>query len=246
MNWSAVLQWEPRPGLGDKCFLPFEAFERLQEFLTGDYADERPPPPPHSARQASIQNRSDSSEDAEMGEEDDDNTDLEGKGREQQQKLPQKRPPHSGAPVAPQTQERRKGQPLTLQFTNQRTGSKVFGGVLEFGASPGSVSLTPYLAKTIMAEEGDSVTVRLVALPKGTFAKLQPLQPDYLEIPDFRAALESLMRSHFTTLTQGEIISLEHQGKTHDILVSELKPATAVSIIGLREFLLHFSFSNDH
>ena len=166
--------------------------------------------------------------------------DLKGKRREQQQEqqtVSHRRPAtaQSGAPEAPQTQERRKGQPLTLQFTNQRTGSKVFGGVLEFGAPSGVVSLTSYLAKTIMVEEGDNVTVRLVALPKGTFAKLQPLQPDYLEIPDFRAALESLMRSNFTTLTQGEIISLEHQGKTHDILVSELKPATAVSIIGLSD-----------
>jgi len=234
-GWGATLQWEAKSRLGDKCFLPMEAFERLQGFLTGDFADQ-----PAPRRAPAMEERLDSSEDGDTsGERDSEgdtmmmhgvrNTVLKGKEKESLQN----NGGGSGADLAPH-HDRRKGQPLTLQFTNPRTGTKVFGGVLEFSSPTGVVGLSPYLVKALSLDLDDTVTVRLVNLPKGSFAKLQPLQADYLDIPDFRAALESLMRSNFTTLTQGEIISLAHQGKVHDILVSELKPSTGVSITGLQ------------
>ena len=89
-------------------------------------------------------------------------------------------------------------------------------------------------------------------LPTGTFVKIQPQHPDFLEITDPKAvcvgglcgeffgpgsdkwtfSLENVFRN-FSILTQGDIISISYNKKVFDILIMEIKPATkgAISIL---------------
>lgn len=76
----------------------------------------------------------------------------------------------------------------------------------------------------------DQVMVKFQDLPKGTWAKFRPLTMDYTEIVDFRAAFEAFLRSHYNTLTAGEILTIEQAKRPYQFVVEELKPANAVCI----------------
>jgi len=113
--------------------------------------------------------------------------------------------------------------------------------VLEFNAPEGVVVLPSYLQQALDVQEGDSLRLHTVELPKGTYAKLQPLTDEYLRVPDFRALLESYLRTHFCTLTPGETILVTQNGLAMEVLVSEVKSSAgagagtnAVSIVGIR------------
>jgi len=250
--------WGEREGEGDRCILPFEAFSVFSPLLEGDFS---PSPSEKASQGRDYFDQMDYEEEEEEEEEEEvkgvahsiwehklsqngkRKSKGKGKGREEgEERGTGEGKDASSLKIQPaQTSGRRKGQPLTLQFTNPHNGRKVYGGVLEFSAPEGFFMLPPYLHQALALKEGDTLYAKAVDLPKGTFARLQPLNPDYLEIPDFRAALESLLRRNFTTLTKGEIINLPHHGKKHEILVSDLKPSLdAVSIIG-NSFFPHSS-----
>jgi ubiquitin fusion degradation protein 1 len=104
------------------------------------------------------------------------------------------------------------------------------------------------MMQTLLLEEGGLVRVKSTSLPLGTFVKLQPQSPDFLDITDPKAVLEKAI-SNFSTLTQGDIISIKYNSKTYDILIMESKPGGkgisvvetdlevgfAVSFIGLKK-----------
>ncbi|KAI9206190.1 ubiquitin fusion degradation protein UFD1-domain-containing protein [Polychytrium aggregatum] len=78
-----------------------------------------------------------------------------------------------------------------------------------------------------------SVRVKLVELPKCIWARIAPMEPDYLEIANMRATLETYFRKFQTTVTKGEILRVPHinpktkQLKEHGFIVADLKPADA-------------------
>ncbi|KAJ3277898.1 hypothetical protein HK104_002856 [Borealophlyctis nickersoniae] len=157
--------------------------------------------------------------------------------------------------------------PLTFELVNGSTRGKIYGSVREFTAMEGRVELSPATARSlgvvasgdaleqaagngdgegssVVAETSDAsietqhyVTVKLVQLPKATFAKLAPLEVDYLDISDMRSTLESHLRQNWATLTLGETISVSQmsprsrQIKQYPFLVTELLPAPGCLII---------------
>lgn len=120
--------------------------------------------------------------------------------------------------------------PLTFELRHPHSGTTLHCGVKEFSSSSNTAQLPSWIMSTLNVKPGDHILIRLVTLPKGTWAKLQPISAGYREITDYRAALEAHLRGHYNTLTQGQNISCRFGGHLYQFKVLELKPQEAVSI----------------
>lgn len=106
-------------------------------------------------------------------------------------------------------------------------------GVLEFTAREGSVELPPHVWSNLFhGSELDCplVEVKYVSLPKGSYAKLQPEDLGFSDLPYHKAVLETSLRRH-TTLSQGDVITVLHGDLSYKLRVLELKPSPSVSVI---------------
>ncbi|CAO2173762.1 unnamed protein product [Urochloa humidicola] len=104
-------------------------------------------------------------------------------------------------------------------------------GVLEFVATEGTVVVPRWMMANLRLDEGDTVHVRsAAALPKCTYAKLQPHTSAFLDVSNPKAVLEKTLRA-FTCLTTGDTIMVSYNGKSYYIDIIETRPAAAVSII---------------
>ncbi|KAI9850774.1 MAG: hypothetical protein M1838_005107 [Thelocarpon superellum] len=121
--------------------------------------------------------------------------------------------------------------PLTFRLVNPHNGHVVYAGVREFSAHDGEVVLSSFLQQALgfadPVAEHDSgnrpgsaapvvdetsvdrpkVTVHARQLPKGTYVRLRPLEAGY-DIADWKSLLEQHLRANFTTLTNGEILTV--------------------------------------
>jgi hypothetical protein len=116
--------------------------------------------------------------------------------------------------------------------------------VLDFNAPPGTVALPPHTAACLGGEASGAASesqeapayfgplrVRYTRLPKGTFAALQPLWAAFQrDVDDIKVALERTLAAH-STLTVGDVVHVTHGGARHALVVRELQPADAVSVI---------------
>ncbi|KAF9951905.1 hypothetical protein BGZ70_000805 [Mortierella alpina] len=114
--------------------------------------------------------------------------------------------------------------PLTFQIRNPANRLLTHSGVKEFSAEDGQVRIPAWMMESLSLAVGDQVMVKFTALPKGTWAKFRPITADYMEILDFRALLESALRSNYTTLTKGEVLKVHQGAKEFGFVVEELKP----------------------
>ncbi|POM80265.1 Ubiquitin fusion degradation protein UFD1 domain containing hypothetical protein [Phytophthora palmivora] len=107
-------------------------------------------------------------------------------------------------------------------------------GVLEFIAEEGTVGLPPKVAASLFSQTKQlpsSIQVRFVRLEKGKFASLQPRGDGFGERQiDFKHMLERSLKTH-TTLTEGDVLFVRHGRETFEVLVAELKPERAISIL---------------
>jgi ubiquitin fusion degradation protein 1 len=77
--------------------------------------------------------------------------------------------------------------------------------------------------QTLGVEPGDLLQVKSTDLPLGTFIKLQPQDPSFLEISDPKAVLENAFRN-FSCLTTGDIFTFAYNDNIYRIAVLETKP----------------------
>ncbi|KAI8005613.1 Ubiquitin recognition factor in ER-associated degradation protein 1 [Camellia lanceoleosa] len=106
-------------------------------------------------------------------------------------------------------------------------------GVLEFTAEEGSVGLPPHIWSNLFpsgAPMTSLIEVRYVWLPKGTYAKLKPNELGFSDIPNHKAVLETCLRPH-ATLSQGDVLKVNHGTLTYHLHVLELKPSSSVSVL---------------
>ncbi|EJD35515.1 UFD1-domain-containing protein [Auricularia subglabra TFB-10046 SS5] len=104
-------------------------------------------------------------------------------------------------------------------------------GVLEFIAEEGVAHLPYWMMKTLRLKEGDPIRITGATLPKGKRVKLQPQTVDFLELADPKAVLEQALRN-FSTLTQGDIVEINHNTITFPILIMEiLPPGPGIAIV---------------
>jgi ubiquitin fusion degradation protein 1 len=117
-------------------------------------------------------------------------------------------------------------------------------GVLEFSAPEGIVYLPPWMLKTLgmSGTSGGLVRLRNVALPLGTFIKIQPQSTNFLDITDPRAVLEHSLRS-YACLTLNDIISIRYNETTYNVKVLEVIPETGQYGISIMETDLQVDFA---
>ncbi|KAL8765339.1 MAG: hypothetical protein Q9209_007566 [Squamulea sp. 1 TL-2023] len=135
--------------------------------------------------------------------------------------------------------------PLTFRLVNPLNGRVCYAGVREFSAEEGLVGLSPFLRVSLGLGEpsetevsvlsdgngthqpstkpASKLTVHFEALPRGTYVRLRPLEAGY-DPEDWKALLEKHLRENFTTLTNGEILSIRSGREEFRFLVDNLKP----------------------
>ena len=137
--------------------------------------------------------------------------------------------------------------PLTFRIVNPGNGRVVHAGIREFSAAEDEAGLSPFLrdalglsdpptAAHIPQTNGDTemsdvssvkvekVTIHAKQLPKGTYVRLRPLEAGY-DVEDWKSLLERHLRDNFTTLTNGEILTVP--GGRHEhfrFLVDKFEP----------------------
>lgn len=113
------------------------------------------------------------------------------------------------------------------------TPGTTYSGVLEFTASEGSVELPPHVWNNLFLggrPDVPLVDVCYVSLLKGTYAKLQSEDTSFFDVPNHKAVLETTLRRH-ATLSQGDIITVNHGELVYRLRVLDLKPAASVSVL---------------
>jgi hypothetical protein len=86
------------------------------------------------------------------------------------------------------------------------------------------------MMENLQLNQGDLIQIESVTLPVATYAKFQPQSVEFLDITNPKAVLENTLRN-FACLTKGDIIAIMYNNKSYELLVLELKPEDAVSII---------------
>ncbi|KAF5179094.1 Ubiquitin fusion degradation protein 1-like protein [Thalictrum thalictroides] len=123
--------------------------------------------------------------------------------------------------------------PLHMEASGLENGGVTHSGVLEFTAPEGFVEVPPHVWSNLFPATPSSaplIEVRYVRLPKGVYAKLQPAERGFSDIPNHKAVLETCLRQH-ATLSQGEVVTVNHGELTFKLQVLELKPSSSVSVL---------------
>ena len=222
LSWSGVFKVAPRSKTlpGDKILLPQSALEQLLAASTVTATSNRPanalafdPFNPYSLAAA----RAEQSE-----------------WRDTQQQLP---------------------HPLTFGLVNTKNRNVVHAGIREFSAAEGEVELSPFLLEALSItapaarskassihsnhgspdapvelteddaeDEPPRITIHAKQLPKGTYVRLRPLEAGY-NPDDWKSLLERHLRENFTTLTNGEILTVRGlKGEEFRFLIDKFSP----------------------
>ncbi|KAF8405330.1 hypothetical protein HHK36_010234 [Tetracentron sinense] len=120
--------------------------------------------------------------------------------------------------------------PMLFELRNAATERVSHCGVLEFIAEEGMIYMPYWMMENMLLQEGDTVRLKNVTLPKGTYVKLQPHTKDFLDISNPKAILETTLRN-FSCLTTGDSIMVAYNNKKYYIDIVETKPSNAISII---------------
>jgi len=96
--------------------------------------------------------------------------------------------------------------------------------------------------QVLALEPGDLLQVKSTDLPLGSFIKLQPQSPDFLEISDPKAVLENAFRN-FACLTTGDIFTFAYNDNVYSIAVLEVKPENPKQAICTLETDLSVDFA---
>lgn len=121
--------------------------------------------------------------------------------------------------------------PLTFRIVNPRNGRVVYAGIREFSAEENEIGMSLFLQdalglavgsvpasenqilngkdiiEDVPARKLPIITIHAKQLPKGTYVRLRPLEAGY-DPEDWKSLLERYLRDNFTTLTNGEILSI--------------------------------------
>ncbi len=145
-------------------------------------------------------------------------------------------------------QQQQLPHPLTFRLVNPQNGRIVHAGIREFSAEEHEIGLSAVLRDALGLGSGSSavtreqtpngdiatgesdvstpqiITVHAKQLPKGTYVRLRPLEAGY-DPEDWKSLLERYLREDFTTLTNGEILSVRSgRREKYQFLVDKLEP----------------------
>ena len=120
--------------------------------------------------------------------------------------------------------------PMLFQLQNTQLQRVTHCGVLEFSAEEGRIYMPHWMMENLLLTEGTVVTITNVSLPKANYTKLQPQENEFLKVSNPKAVLEHALRK-FSCLTKGNQITIIYNNNKFNIMVKDLKPADACSII---------------
>lgn len=103
-------------------------------------------------------------------------------------------------------------------------------GVLDFSGESSKLYAPAWIMEYCNIRPGDSVVIASLDLAPGTFMKIQPQSPKFLEIEDHEKVLTDLL-PNFSCVTQGQYLRFQHAGEKYDIKILETKPNIAVSLL---------------
>lgn len=114
----------------------------------------------------------------------------------------------------------------------EKTVLVTHAGVKEFSSPTQSIGLPRKVLASLGGnlEAIESISVRFIRLPKGTYAKLRPRHNQFFEVGPVKRCLEENLRYH-ATLTVGDILTVWFRGKSYEMKVMELKPGNEVTVI---------------
>lgn len=99
------------------------------------------------------------------------------------------------------------------------------------------------LMQTLLLEPGDLLQIKSTDLQPGSFIKLQPQSPNFLDISDPKAVLENVFRS-YSCLTVGDIFTFSYNDTIYEIAVLSVKPDNGEShAISVQETDLSVDFA---
>lgn len=125
--------------------------------------------------------------------------------------------------------QRQLPNPLIFRLVNPKNKTEVYAGIREFSAPDETVGLSSYLQTALGIGSGDTsnvaeIQVHAATLPKGTFARLRPLEAGY-NPDDWKPLLERQLRHNFTSLTKDtQLIVNGVHGERYQLLVDKLSP----------------------
>jgi len=120
--------------------------------------------------------------------------------------------------------------PMYFRLTTPRTHRKTYCGVLEFTAEEESCHLPGWMVRHLVLEEGDTVIVTNVLLPKAKEVTIRPYETRFTELSNPKAVLEETLK-HYACLSKGDTIALQYNDETFEFDILETKPDNAVGII---------------
>ncbi|PNW72961.1 hypothetical protein CHLRE_14g613350v5 [Chlamydomonas reinhardtii] len=120
--------------------------------------------------------------------------------------------------------------PMLFRLEGVHSKRETHCGVLEFIAEEGVVYMPHWMMQNLLLQVGDTIRVRSVSLPKGTYVKLQPVTSDFLDITNPKAVLERTLRG-YSCLTVGDCFVVHYNNKNYEIEVRDAKPGRAISVI---------------
>ncbi|KAH3668616.1 hypothetical protein OGAPHI_002370 [Ogataea philodendri] len=124
----------------------------------------------------------------------------------------------------------RESLPHPMVFKIATASQICYAGVREFSAPEGTVLVSGSLFSTLQIDLSPTVQLELVELPKGTDLSIKPLKL-YHEISDWKWFLEAKLTKYYCTLTRGQLLKLEDDFGSFELLVETLEPAQTVCII---------------
>ena len=123
--------------------------------------------------------------------------------------------------------------PLTFRLVNAANGNLAYAGVREFTAEENEVGVSELLRQVLGIDgqqEQEFLTIHFEEIPKGTYARLRPLEAGYGA--DWKPLLESHLRNMFTTLTRNVILTIPSGTRSFRFLVDKFAPeGDAICII---------------
>ncbi|CAD0087076.1 unnamed protein product [Aureobasidium vineae] len=132
--------------------------------------------------------------------------------------------------------------PMLFELINGAKQTKTHAGVLEFTAEEGKIYLPNWIMRSLLLDPGDLLQIKSTDLPSGSFIKLQPQSPAFLDISDPKAVLENVFRS-YSCLTKGDIFSFNYVDQIHEVAVLEVKPDKDSHSISVQETDLSVDFA---
>ena len=118
-----------------------------------------------------------------------------------------------------------KATPLMFKLFNENTFLDIHVSVLEFSSNDNIIYLSNLTMNNFFLQNGDSVFLTQVTLPKITKIHLQPLNSDFVKLDiDHKKYLENAIVNYYTVINLHDILLIEDC----EIEVIEIQPSNSV------------------